>query len=209
MPTPEKVQELGKFANLLTQTAAHKRYANSYYREFYGIPLHHLSTFVSPKKYNFQSFSYKEKLITLSPDSPELNEILITLLKRELPDYQVVVIQGLTYDEFKALVERARFMFTFGEGLDGYFVEAVFTGGICFAIYNEEFFTEDFGELPTVHISFDEFISRTVEQVRSMETEAVFNAANKEQFTTITRHYGSNRYVANIRAFYHGQYHFK
>jgi len=58
---------------------------------------------------------------------------------KQVAGLSVQIIRNLTYDQYKSLVSRAKWALTFGEGLDGYFIEPVFSGAIAFAVYNEQF----------------------------------------------------------------------
>ncbi len=208
MPAAEIVAKLRPYASLVTQTTAHKRYATAQKREEYGMPLHHFSTFIAPERYTFRKLEEKKKTIAFSPDDPEKNAIVIEKLRNELPDYEIVVIGGMTYEQFKEFISRTMFTFTFGEGLDGYYCETVLTGGICFAVFNEEFFTPDFGTLETVHKSFETLLEGCVAQIREMEREEIFAGRNRKQFKILTDQYKFTTYQDNIRKFYLGEYTF-
>jgi len=209
MPSPEIVAQLRPYAGTLTQTTAHERYANVHKRNQYGIPLHHFSTFIAPERYTFRRYEEKKKRIAFSPDDPEKNAIVIEKLRRELPEYEIVVIGGMTYEQFKEFISRTKFTFTFGEGLDGYYCETVLTGGICFAVFNEEFFTPDFATLETVHKSFEALVDGCVEQIRNMDATERFAGPNRRQFELLTDHYKFSTYQDNIRKFYLGEYTFQ
>lgn len=206
MPPVEVVRRLEPFTARLTQTTAHERYAIRQNRDRYGIPLHHFSSFIAPERYTFRGFREKKDRIAFSPDNPELNTIVIEAIRLELPEFEVVVIGGMTYEQFKDFIAATKFTFTFGEGLDGYYCETVLTGGISFAVYNEDFFTADFGRLDTVHESFDTLVRRCVQQIKTLNDEARFTAYNREQFDLLTDHYKFSRYQDNIRRFYLGDY---
>ena len=155
MPTVLEVNKIKAYVHKVTQTTAHSRYATRENRNKFNIPLHHLSTFIAQERYNFIPISKKRDKIAISPDCPIKNEKIKMILQRDLPHYEVEIIHGLTYEQFKRYIEEVKFTFTFGEGLDGYYCETVLTGGICFAVYNDEFFTQEYSSLPVVFSSFD------------------------------------------------------
>lgn len=206
MPPVETIRRLQAFATKTTQTTAHERYAVRQNRDLYGIPLHHFSTFIAPERYTFRQYAEKRNRIAFSPDNPEKNAVVIEVIRRELPDFEVVVIGGMTYEQFKEFIAATKFTFTFGEGLDGYYCETVLTGGISFAVYNEDFFTADFGRLDTVHASFETLVRNCVGQIRTMNDEIRFTEYNRKQFDLLTDHYKFSRYQDNIRKFYLGEY---
>jgi hypothetical protein len=61
----------------------------------------------------------------------------------------------MTYQEYKATISKAKWALTFGEGLDGYFVEPIFSGDSSFSVYNPSFFIEDSWSLRTVYRDYD------------------------------------------------------
>lgn len=209
MPPPGIIADLKRKVSKLTQTTAHKKYATQYWRDVYDIPLHHFSTYVSPEKYEFTNFRNKKEIIVFSPDDDKKNHTVIEIIRNNLPCYQVIVINKMTYEEFKKVIGSAKFTFTFGEGMDAYFVESVFTGGVCFAIYNEEFFTPDFASLETVYRDYDHLLNGFIDKIKELENEQNYQQANKLQFDRITEHYGTARYQENIRKFYNDDYLYK
>jgi hypothetical protein len=58
------------------------------------------------------------------------------------------------------LARRAKWSLTFGEGLDGYFAEPVWSGGVAFAVFNDRFFTPAFAELETIYPSWAALMQR-------------------------------------------------
>ena len=97
--------------------------------------------------------------MVVSPDPHPAKEAVMDLLN-SVTGLRIQVIQNLTYEQYKELISRARWSLTFGEGLDGYFIEPVFSGSVSFAVYNEEFFTQDFKPLSTVYSSYEELLKR-------------------------------------------------
>ena len=81
------------------------------------------------------SFRSKKTLIAISPDTrPEKAEI-VRRIAGALPDHKIIEIRKMTYQQYKEVIRDAKFMFTFGEGLDGYFVELIFSGAVAMAIF--------------------------------------------------------------------------
>jgi hypothetical protein len=208
MPSREVIDSLRSFAQNITVTTAHKKYCTPALREAYGVPLHFFSTFASPEGYVFGSYAQKENLLLLSPDDAEKNREVIELLKGEIPDLQTRVINGLTYDAYKELIGRAKWSITFGEGLDFYFIEPVFSGAVSFAIYNEDFFTPDFKEIKTVYSSYAELKERLVADLAALDNEHQYGALQQQQFLLCSKYYSKEQYRKNIATFYNRQYTF-
>ena len=112
----------------LTMTMAHKQYTSLEKRTKYDMPIHHLSAWLNNEPYILKSFNEKENIIIISPDKFRENSKLtkvefIQYLKKELPDFKIIEIKNFTYEEYKNIIQKAKFAITFGEGLDGYFIE--------------------------------------------------------------------------------------
>ena len=206
MPYPIVICELKKFCTKITQTTAHKNYTSKEIRDKFKIPLHHFSTFISPEKYEYIEYNKKNNIIAFSPDDSSLNDIFINLIKKELPTYQIKVIKNMTYENFKSFISKTKFTFTFGEGLDGYFCETILTGGICFAIYNNKFFTKDYLELSTIYISVEIMLNNIIKHIKNLDDEKSFTLENKKGYNLLTSQYQFLNYQENIKQFYLSNY---
>lgn len=209
MPEPQAVRALQEITPHVTQTTAHEQYSTQEMRDKYGIPLHRLSVFGSPERYARRPFGEKENLIVLSPDfKPWRNEVIETI-KKELPQFRFVVIEDMPYLTYLKNIGLAKFTITFGEGLDFYFIETIFSGGLGISLYNDEFFMDQFAALPGVFLSVDALRAGIVNFIREMDHPASFAATNEQQFRAVATIYKYDEYVANIRKFYKADYTFK
>lgn len=208
MPSKEEVARLKNYASLVTATTAHEQYCNRYYREFYNIPLHKFSVWISPENYSFRQYSEKQNVMIVSPDNHPMREQVLEKLY-SIKDLKVTIIQNLTYEQYKATIANAKWALTFGEGLDGYIIEPVFSGSVGFAVYNDEFFTPDFAELKTVYSSYETMLSNIVNDIKLLDNEASFVDYNKKQFDLCARQYSKDQYRKNIAAFYRGEFTYK
>jgi len=208
MPKPETIQELKEFAQNITITTAHNKYCTPDLRSYYGVPLHHYSTFASPERYKLTPYHQKANLLLLSPDDPVKNQEVQDLMKKEMPELEVKVIKNLKYEDYKKLISEARWSITFGEGLDFYFIEPVFSGAISFAIYNELFFTQPFRNLRTVYSNYSDLIKDLPNALRSIDKENIYNDLHKMEFDLCADLYSYQRYQDNIKRFYEGDYTF-
>jgi hypothetical protein len=190
----------------LTCTTAHKAYTTPEIEKRLGCTLHHFSTFVSPEQYNKIPYQRKENLIIVSPDEHYLKSRVLGLLAARFPNLKIQIINNLTYDEYKKLISRAKWALTFGEGLDGYFVEPVFSGGVSFAVYNDRFFTKDFANLRTVYPSIEVLIERIISDIEEMDEEAKFTYEQSKQFEICAKHYNYDEYIENLSSFYRRYY---
>ena len=196
------LRKLGK----LTCTTAHEQYSTNELSRRFGCPLHKLSVFVSPEKFVKKTFLEKENLMIVSNDlHPRKTEVLNLIAKR-FPKLKIQIIENLTYEEYKKTISRAKWALTFGEGLDGYFIETIFSGGVSFSVYNKKFFTEDFGSLRTVYENYDALSNRISIDLQGLDNELDYTAYQNKQFKLCQKHYAYSEYIKNIEAFYKGEY---
>jgi len=205
MESIERIRKLGK----LTCTTAHEKYSTLEMSRKLGMPLHKLSTFVSPEKYCKKQYAEKENLMAVSPDEHPRKAEVLRLIAEQLPDMRLQIITNLTYEEYKEVVARAKWALTFGEGLDGYFVETIFSGGIAFSVYHSAFFTEDFRALRTIYDNYDVLIKRICSDIRDLDNERIYGDYQKQQYDLCRRYYDHREYVKNLESFYKGEYTFK
>ncbi len=205
MPPLPDIARLRTIADKVTITTAHQKYCSRYYREYYGIPIHKLSVWISPEQYMFRRWEEKENLLVVSPDKHPMKEEILRRLEN-IPGLTLQIISNLTYGQYKELIARAKWSLTFGEGLDGYLIEPVFSGAIGFAVYNENFFTPDFEPLPTIYKSYEQMLEHLPDDIRRLDRKDDFMACQKQQFALCAKYYSYDTYEENIKAFYRGQY---
>jgi hypothetical protein len=205
MPEPDKIEGLKKLVDKITITTAHQKYCSLQYRKYYGVPIHKLSVWISPEQYKYVNWSEKENLLVVSPDPHPMKASILELLQN-IKGLKVQIIQNLTYEQYKLLVSRAKWALTFGEGLDGYFIEPVFSGAVAFAVYNEEFFTPDFKGIGTVYDSFEKMHERIVTDIGALDEFERYSIYQKQQFNLCALYYNIKEYQKNIALFYKGMY---
>ena len=206
MPGPEYVQRLKPLCNKVTMTIGHARSCTKETAARYRIPIHYLSTRCSPQYYKRRTFSEKADLLVASKDSHSRKDAILSRLQSELPWLKVQVIQNLTYSQYKSTVERSKWLITFGEGLDWYFLEQVFSGGISFAVFNEEFFPEEYRSLPSVFDSYDRMERDLPSILKSLNTPEAFDRCHTQLFDFLKRHHRYEEYMEKLRTFYRGEY---
>lgn len=200
-----KLREFGK----LTCTTAHEKYSTLELRQKLEMPLHRLSVFVAPEKYYKKEYNEKEDIMIVSPDDHPKKFEILSLINRQFPRLKIQIIKNLTYEGYKEVISRAKWAFTFGEGLDNYFLETVFSGGISFSAYNSNFFTEDFKSLHTVYDNYDVLIQKICSDIRDLDNEIAFADYQNEQYTLCSKHYNLKEYIKNLETFYRGDYTYK
>ena len=208
MPSPSQVDALTEIADKVTITAAHSKYCTFKERAFYGKPLHKFSAWISPEQYIFQAYEKKENILVVSPDSSPYREQILHVLTG-IEELKVVVLQNLSHKEFKEMITKAKWALTFGEGLDGYILEPIFSGSFGMAVYNEDFFTADFKQMPGIYSSYETLRDSIVNDILSLDNAVSYRSAQREQFVLCAKHYNYSQYQENIRKFYLEDYTFK
>jgi hypothetical protein len=192
----------------LTGTTAHAKYSTLQLRRRLGFPLHKLSVFVSPEQYIMRRYPQKDNLMIVSPDNHPRKLEVLRLIRQNFPQLEIKIIRNMTYETYKDTISRAKWALTFGEGLDGYFVEPVFSGSVSFSVYNPSFFTSDFAGFRTVYPSYDVMIEKICEDISSLDNEQPYTNYQREQFSLCHKYYDYREYVKNLNAFYKGDYTF-
>ena len=208
LPSNKTIMKLQKFGKL-TSTTAHSKYSTIELKNRLGFPLHKLSVYVSPEQYYLRKYREKENLMIVSPDRHPRKTEILKLIEKELPLAKNQDYQKLTYEEYKETISRAKWALTFGEGLDGYFVETIFSGGIGFSVYNAKYFTKDFGSLRTVYGSYEILIQNLCKDILELDNEKAYVDYQNRQFELCSKRYDYRNYLKNLEAFYKGEYTYK
>ena len=210
MPQSKSNENLKNLFPYITMTVAHEQYLTPEKREYYGMPIHQLSPWLSPVPYKKRKLAEKENLILYSPDkiqsvpngSTITKKEIIKTLEKKLKHYKFIEIKNMKYDVYKDYASRSKFAITFGEGLDGYYTETVYSGGISFAVYNEIFFTKEFENLHSLYKSFDELLKKIVSDIKYFENEENYNRYNDIQNTILSKMYSFEKLKSNVEQFY-------
>lgn len=211
MPKPSMAADWFSLTSNITQTTAHDRYATQETANTYNIPTHHLSVFNDPRQYTTVPFEHKKDRIVLSPDMTDKKEKIVVKLQQTFPTYEFVTIQNMTYEQYKKTIREAKFAVTFGEGFDGYFIEAFFSGGITFAVYNEDFFPDKgFAKFDNLYSGYDDMLKRLPGDMERLATDKrAYDKIVKQNFDKIVKLYDFSVYLDNLKQFYQGKYTFR
>ena len=208
MPEPEKIKGLYKITNNVTQTIAHDRYATQEVCDKWQIPTHFLSVHIDTSGYRSYAFEEKEKIIVLSPDEAPYKEAIVKKLKQELPDFKLITVENMPFDEYMDLIAKAYFTISFGEGFDGYFNQPQAVRGLGMAVYNSDFFPdESWLELKNVYKSPADMENNIVNDIKELSAnkELYYSLINKmnEKLSTL---YGEDLLKRNLEKFYKEEY---
>jgi DNA repair exonuclease SbcCD ATPase subunit len=114
----------------------------------------------------------------------------------------------MPYESYRSLIAKAKWSLTFGEGLDGYFTEMAWTGGVPFAVYNDRFFMPQFRGLATVYDTWEELQTWIVGDILKLDHEEEYDAASEQIRQALNELYSCEKYRENIRLFYNEEYNF-
>lgn len=217
MPESTYLESLKNITSNITMTVAHEKYATLEKREQYNMPLHLFSPWLSPKPYHYKKYNQKKNIIILSPDEIEkkiypteiTKEHIVEKLKKKLPNYKLITIKDMKYDVYKKNIGKAKFAITFGEGLDGYFIEPILSGGIGFAVKNSIFFNHQFENASTVYKNYETLYDTIIEDIKKLDNEIMYNKLNEELIQKAEEIYSLNRLEKNIENYYLGNIDFK
>lgn len=192
----------------VTCTTAHEAYTDLATREALGVPLHRLSCCNGPERYSLSGYQHKENLLIVSNDEHPLKEEVIREIKRKLPALEIQVIQNLSHEDYLSLVRIAKWSLTFGEGLDAYFADPIFSGGVSFAVFNERFFTPAFAELETVYPSWEVLLERMTTDLQRLDEPVAYERCWRRPYDLLSSLYSMDRFRENLRSFHRGEYTF-
>jgi hypothetical protein len=210
MPPLETLSALYSLTDKLTLTTAHSRYATQEVANKWGVPLKHVSVHIDISQFPTIPFDQKENLIVFSRDDHPAKELIGNIIQESLPEYDIVTVRNMSFYEYMALISRARFSITFGEGFDGYFVQPYGVGSMGLSVYNDRFFPDaSYKTMRTVYASYEEMAITLKDDVRFWETHpdayTEFVAASKKRFDAI---FINDDVLNNFKKFYMGDYDF-
>lgn len=208
MPEPEKLKDLYKLTNNITQTIAHDRYATQEVCNKWHMPTHLFSVNIDLSKYKTYSFEEKEKIIVLSPDWNEHKEKIVEKLEKELPDWKLITVNNMTFTEYMDLISRAFFTITFGEGMDGYFTQPQYVNSMGFAAYNDDFFpSNEWQNLKNLYLSYDDMYENIVSDIkRYSRNKKEYMEIVTKLFNTHSDMYQRSKFKDNLKNFYIKKY---
>ena len=203
----QNVAELKRFGEV-TATTAHEAYGSSATRQMLGVSVHKLGVRTGPELYHRSAYPDKKPILVVSHDEHPLKDEVLRQIARAHPQLEIRIVHDLSYEDYKALVSRAKWALTFGEGLDGYFAETIFSGGNSFAVFNERFFTPAFAALETVYPSWEILVERMPVDLRRLDEPIGYDRCWRQAYDLLSSLYSTDRFRENLRAFYRGEYTF-
>lgn len=201
------MRALKRFGSV-TCTTAHEAYSNAATREALGISLHRLSCCNGPENYTISGYANKQPMLMVSHDKHPLKEKVLLKIKQALPDLKIQVIQNLRYEDYCEIARSTKWSLTFGEGLDSYFSDPVFSGGVAFAVFNDRYFTAAFEKLETVYPSWDVLLERITTDLQRLDEPVAYERCWREAWDLLSELYSTERFRENLSSFHRGEYTF-
>jgi len=205
---PDDISDLFKITDNITQTIAHNRYANQEYCNKFGIPLHYISVDINLKNYKKYSFEEKEKIILYSKDENLYKQNVLIKLKENFPNWQFIQIDNMTFSQYMDIVAKSYFIISFGEGMDGYFIQPAYVGTIGISVYNNNYFPdESWKTLKNVYVSYDEMINCICKDLHkaAKDEDLYYDIINKQR-GMLDKIYNYDNFIENLTRFYNKDY---
>lgn len=176
MPAPQPfVSRVTELTMDVMISTAHPRYCTGRLATEYGLPVKQLTPLLPDMPH--RSWVNRKSVFMVSPDvlndtqSGLTQDLVVERLKAAFPEFEFVVITKMKLQHYLDLASRVRFALTFGEGMDGYFIEPVLSGGVSFAVYNDVFFPPQFKDAPTVATNWPELLDLIEQMVPRLQAD--------------------------------------
>jgi hypothetical protein len=174
MPTKSVIDSLRDRVANITMTTAHCKYSNQETATRYGVPVKHISTYLSFRDFEVRSHREKDDLILYSFDQHLMKQRIMSVMRSKADNFEHRVVLGMRYEEYLHAVQRSKYSVSFGEGLDNYFIEACFSGGIGFAVYHATFMLPELLEFDNVFTSYSEMERRLPGVIARLEEDECY-----------------------------------
>jgi hypothetical protein len=205
MPPDDAIDRLKELTGLITCTTAHPNDCTVESRNYYDIPFHYFSA-SNLTEYYYSPYWKKEDVMVISHDKHRDKGRILRRLRRDHPEINLIKIENMAYEKYKKLLSRAKWAITFGEGIDGYFMESIRSGAIPFAVYNKDFFSDRFMNLPNVYQSFEDLYNHLSDDLRTLDQVANFEDLSKRLIELNRQEYDDEKYKENVRRYYLEEY---
>lgn len=202
----ELMPEASEFAGLydltaeVSQSVAHHAYYGQQFADRYGLPTSLLPAYTDLSDYPGSEFGDKEDLIIYSFDEAPHKKRCLKLLAEQLPQYELIEIRDISFDDYMELATRCRFSISFGEGFDGYVAQPVYQGAIGLAVYNDAFFpSECFRQFDNFFDSEEQMLEDICDMIRRYESdEQAYVSLNEALVAEYEKLYDYDDYVERI-----------
>ena len=167
MPEAGQLVKLRDLADELTQSVAHHAYFSQSFADKYDLPTLLLPAYTDLSAYASSTFDEKEKLIIYSHEEATHKACCLEAIQKQLPDFELVEIRDITFDEYMNYATRCLFSISFGEGFDGYIAQPIYQGGLGFTVYNDDFFpSQEFKRFDNFFESEEQMLEKICDRIK-------------------------------------------
>ena len=208
MPRPRYVDYLKEISPNVTITCAHKKYCTKQLRTSYDASVHLLST-SNMVKYKYIEYEKKKNVLLYSPDIHPMKDFILNKIRDSFPEMELIEIKNMKYVDYLKAIGKAKWMITFGEGLDGYFCESIRSGTLAFSVYNLTFFNENYSNLENIYQNYNDMLENIVEDIKKLDNKKNYNRVVEKCIEIDKKEYNDEEYVENIKKYCCGDYTYK
>lgn len=201
MPESIEFTSVRELAHSLTQSVAHHSYYGQSFADKYDLPTLLLPAYTDLSAYNPSIYENKDNLIIYSLDDAPHRKAVLAKLVQELPEYELIEIRDITFDQYMNLATRCKFSISFGEGFDGYVAQPIYQGGIGMTVYNEEYFPSDeFLQYENFFESEEDMVENIITTIKSLDSDKErYTRLNEKLVAEWDKLYSYDDYVKQIK----------
>lgn len=208
MPKPKNLKELYKLTSNITQTTGFESYTTQEVCDKYNIPLYHLASFIDLDNCIKNDYKNKKKLILYSLDDNPMKSKIVKRLQNDLSDFELRVINNLTYEQFLKLIADALFCISFGEGFDGYYIQPYYAKSIGISVYNDIFFiNSEMKSFPFVYESYEQMYEKIADDINKVyQNKNEYEQISKNIYNYFVNHINKReKTISCLDKFYSGK----
>ncbi len=203
MPESVEFQKLRDLADALTQSVAHHAYFSQKFADKFNLPTLLLPPYIDLSRFDKSTLEEKDNLIIYSPDNAPYKSKVLAKIQSELPEYELIEIRNIIFDDFMELATRCKFSISFGEGFDGYVGEVIMQGGIGMTVYNEAFFPAPYSYFFKYNNIFEnesKMVTNIIDTIKALTSEPEeYKVLNRELVAEQNKLYSLEKYVVQIK----------
>lgn len=207
MPPSDAVQNLFDLSPKVTQTLAFRDKNIQELANRYQMPITTVYSYLELSKWKPVPFNQKKKIILLSPDTNIYRKQVVNTLKKEMPDFKLISINKMSFEQYMSLVCQAFAVISFGEGYDGYLLQPIIVKTLSFAVYNETFFPNtDFLQLTNIYASYPEMIQNIAWDIRRQSNDPAEYYKAIRALKNLDTEHSEQRLITLLTQFYAQNY---
>lgn len=201
MPESNEFEDLRSLStDHLSQSVAHHAYFSQEYADRYNLLTLLLPAYTDLSGYSPTKASEKQDIIIYSPDDAPHKRACLDLINNNFPNYKLIEIRNITFEDFMELATVCKFSISFGEGFDGYVAQPMYQGGLGLTIFKSEFFPDrSFLDHDVFFENSDAMLRNVCDVIdRYSRDHESYNALNRELIRKYDSLYCFDDYIAKI-----------